>query len=120
MMTSDLIGSGVRVIELQAVLLAIGAVVVCVSYQMIPRDYERISARDDAKDRLHAIAVSLIGRLFIRYCGVDHIIMGLTMAGFWLSMWSQTDAIRWILVASQWIVAVVSATSAWAIRGAAR
>lgn len=109
---------GYDIVHLQAVALALAAFVTFASYQSIPSDYERIAHRPDGSNTFMAIMRSLTGRMFIRWCGIDHMIMGCIMAGIWLGVIKPTDTMRWVLVGSAAIVALVSVLSAVAIRKA--
>ncbi len=109
-----------HVVHLQAVLFALFAAVVCWSYQSIPNTYERLAALPAGSSTFLSIMRSLLGRTFIRWCGVDHVIMAFAMAMVWVGFIPMTDNLRWVLVVSEGGVALVSWLSAHGIKSAAK
>ena len=105
---------------LQAAILLSGSVVVFLSYQIIPASYERLAFRPEGAKGFLTIMQSQIGRLFIRYCGIDHLVMALVMAGPALGLVKPSSTAIWVVCASEWIVAIVSFLSAVAIRKEAK
>lgn len=98
---------------LQFALFFTASLVTFFSYQAIPRALER--KRDSLLVR--KIVTSPVFTVFVRACGVDHLVMAFLMGVMIFQPERWSEAFAWVLVVSAWIVAVVSALSAIAAKG---
>ena len=98
---------------LQGVLFFAFATITFLSYQSIPRN---IGAVEDANPLVRHDVFTL----FVRVCGLDHLVMAVGMVGMSFGVFHNHDAVAWTLVISAAIVAAISAMSAVVIRKAAR
>lgn len=98
------------------ILFGIGAFIVFFSYQAIPQNLERLQHSN--KGRLGAVVTSKVFTVFVRWCGIHHIIMYTGMVVIALIQHANPEMallVFRIIIASEWMVALVSAISAIAI-----
>lgn len=97
------------------------SIITFISYQMIPHNLDALE-KGGNQTVIGAIVSSKVFTLFVRWCGIDHMVMAFGMVGVGIAMSNGDSSFAAILarviVVSSGGVALVSALSAYAIHTA--